>query len=252
MYSFDKRVAAIIGSGFVLAWLMATPPIVTADEWNLATRFTINQPFEVPGAVLEANTPYVIRLHDSPSERHVVQVYNDDESKLLTMFMAISDERMEPADKTQFTFMETEPGYPVPVKEWFYPGRLNGLEFIYPEDQMAKIATHLKGAAGATTQTAAVAPAPQPEQVEPEPTPLAEEESTEIAQADLGESEIQREKPTEESTEPVAEEPPNTAPAAEESARELPRTAGELPLVGLIGLLCLGGALGLKVLNSNN
>ncbi len=56
---------------------------------------------------LQPNTRYVIRLMDSPSNRNVVQVLNEDETKLLTMFMAISDERLEPADKTVFTFIET-------------------------------------------------------------------------------------------------------------------------------------------------
>ena len=85
-----------------------------ADEWNLMTRFTVNHPFEVPGMTLQPNTRYVIRLYDSPSTRNVVQVLNDDETKLLTMFMAVSDQRLEPFDKTVFTFIETQPGYPLP------------------------------------------------------------------------------------------------------------------------------------------
>ena len=122
--------------GFLmLALVFVAPPATHADEWNLMTRFTVNHPFEIPGMTLQPNTPYVIRLHDSPSTRNVVQVLNDDETKMLTMFMAVSDERLEPADKTVFSFIETEPGYPLPIKEWFYPGRLNGLEFIYPKEQ---------------------------------------------------------------------------------------------------------------------
>src|SRR2546421_13007404 len=107
---FANKTAAVIVSCFVLALVFLAPPLVHGDEWNLATRFTVNQPFEVPGMVLQPNTPYVIRLFDSPSERHVVQVYNEDQTKMLVMFMAISDQRMEPADKTVFTFMETAAG----------------------------------------------------------------------------------------------------------------------------------------------
>ena len=94
--------------GFLmLALVLVAPPATHADEWNLMTRFTVNHPFEIPGMTLQPNTRYVIRLMDSPSNRNVVQVLNEDETKLLTMFMAISDERLEPADKTVFTFIET-------------------------------------------------------------------------------------------------------------------------------------------------
>src|SRR5262249_11960496 len=97
---------------------------------------------EVPGMVLQPNTKYTIKLLDSPSDRNIVQIYNEDQTQMLTMFMAISDERPEPTDRTQFTFIETQPQYPLPIKEWFYPGRLHGLEFIYPKDQAIKISEH--------------------------------------------------------------------------------------------------------------
>src|SRR5262245_66560807 len=61
---------------------------------------------------------------------------------MLTMFMAISAERQEPADRTLFEFVETAPGFPLPIREWFYPGRLNGLEFVYPKQQALEIAQH--------------------------------------------------------------------------------------------------------------
>src|SRR6266850_3348773 len=136
--------SAVLTSCLILAVVFLAPSATHGDEWNLMTRFTVNHPFEVPGMTLQPNTRYVIRLYDSPSTRNVVQVLNDDETKLLTMFMAVSDQRLEPFDKTVFTFIETQPGYPLPVKEWFYPGRLNGLEFIYPKDQALEIARHAK------------------------------------------------------------------------------------------------------------
>src|SRR5262249_22841908 len=63
---------------------------------------------------------------------------------MLTMFMAVSAERPETADRTVFKFIETAPGYPLPIKEWFYPGRLNGLEFVYPKDQALSISQHAR------------------------------------------------------------------------------------------------------------
>jgi len=147
MHSITKNAAIFIGC-FVFALVLFTPAILHGDEWNRKTRFMVNQTTEVPGAVLEPNTRYVIKVLDSPSERHVVQVYNDDESKMLTMFMCAADERTEPTDKTVFTFIETQPGYPMPIKEWFYPGHLDGLEFICPKKQAHALEPVLSGDAG--------------------------------------------------------------------------------------------------------
>ena len=258
MRSFNKG-AAVLVSCFVLGLVLLAPAIVHGDDWNLATRFTINQPFEVPGTVLQPNTSYVIRLLDSPAERHVVQIFNDDESKLLAMFMAISDQRMEPTDKTVFNFMETAPGYPVPIKEWFYPGRLRGLEFVYPKEQRLEISRHGRE----SVQTASVITTKSENNVVLEEKPSVaestpsvektEEESVQIAQNDNTSTlksepeEVQREKPAEE-TQAVTEEK-KTEPAKTE---ELPRTAGELPLIALIGALCVASGLGLKALSSKS
>jgi hypothetical protein len=218
----------------------------------------------------------------------VVQLLNDDQTKLLTMFMAISDERLEPADKTVFTFIEIQPGYPLPVKEWFYPGRLNGLEFIYPKEQALAIAQHAKepilaadnvslhdlsslkieaigplGAEVPSTATASnttsvtKAELPPPEEAKPTPSPApAETPSEPVAE------EKQPEQPAEapaiaENKPPEVEQPatpapaPAPAPATEEPAKsELPKTAGELPLIGLIGVLFLSAGLGLKLRSS--
>src|SRR5713226_7893432 len=110
------KCSAVLISLFILAVVLLAPPATRGDEWNLMTRFTVNHPFEVPGMTLQPNTRYVIRLLDSPSNRNVVQVLNSDETKLLTMFMGISDQLLDPADKTTFTFIETQPGFPLPIK----------------------------------------------------------------------------------------------------------------------------------------
>src|SRR5689334_10881675 len=100
MHPAKTSAAIILSSCLIFAVALLAPPATQADEWNLATRFTVNHPFEVPNMVLQPNTPYVIRLHDSPAERNVVQIFNADQTRMLTMFMAVSDERMEPADHT--------------------------------------------------------------------------------------------------------------------------------------------------------
>ena len=223
---------------------------------------------------LQPNTRYVIRLMDSPSNRNVVQVLNADETRQLTMFMAISDERLEPADNTVFTFIETQSGYPLPIKEWFYPGRLIGLEFVYPKDQALEIARHAKepvlaaeavdlhdlsavrieaisplGAEISPVATAESVPKAELPPVELPSPPVAEEQKPEQPAQPEQPPAVAENKPPE-VQQPVAPPPaPAPAPSEEQPKRELPRTAGELPLLALIGALCLGAGLGLKVLN---
>src|SRR6516165_5867680 len=109
-----RKDAAILIGWFVFALVLLAPPVIHGDEWNLATRFTVSQPTEVPGMVLQPNTKYVLKLLES-TDRHVVQLYNEDQTRMLTMFMAVSDERTTPTDNTVFTFIETAPGYPLPI-----------------------------------------------------------------------------------------------------------------------------------------
>ena len=287
MHSIKKNSAIFIGC-FAFALVLFAPAILHADEWNLKTRFMLSQPAEVPGAVLEPNTRYVIKVLDSPSERHVVQIYNDDESKMLTMFMCAADERTVTTDQTVFTFIETQPGYPMPIKEWFYPGHLDGLEFIYPKKQARQIAAHalepvLSGNASdlhdlatltveagsltngeaslsasavnipKTDNTTGVEEKPAPPSVpenssvssEPavqEPAPIAQNND----QSNVNEN-SQSNTNANAGTETTTPQVQN-----EEQPKELPRTAGELPLIGLAGLLCLGGGLGVRLLSSKS
>jgi hypothetical protein len=219
--------------------------------------------------MLQANTKYVIKLLDSPGTRNVVQVYDEDQTKLLTMFMGVSAQRMEPEDKTVFKFIETQPGFPLPIRTWFYPGRLTGLDFVYPKQQATEIAAHAKEPVLATNSkvelTAANIPSVE-ESAGPRRQPVPEK-NAQIAQNEgnlKGEAEIQREKPSEQpnvAEQPAAAEQPSPAEPPSESEQrttpepapqteQLPQTAGELPLLGLIGMLCLGVGLGLKVLSA--
>jgi hypothetical protein len=255
MRVLHKGAAVIIGC-LILTLAFIAPPVMRGDEWNLATKFSIDHPFQVPGMVLQPNTRYVIRLHDSPSNRTVVQIYDEDQQHMLTMFMGISDERLEPVDHTVFTFVETQPGYPVPVKEWFYPGRLHGLEFIYPKDQALEIARHgresvlTESAANITKSESTAVFEEKP--VEPEPLPEAKAEPQPEVQLEpepaAPEQIAQNEPPVQPQ---VQEEQPAPAPSVTEE-KELPATAGELPLIALAGLMCLGAGVGLRVISSKS
>jgi hypothetical protein len=114
-------------------------PSSRADEWNKKTVLTVNEPVAIPGAVLEPGK-YVMKLADSQSNRHIVQVFNEDESKLITTILAIPNYRLEPTGETQFGFWEMPAGQPRALKAWFYPGDNFGQEFAYPKDIATQIA----------------------------------------------------------------------------------------------------------------
>lgn len=204
--------------------MLAFIPVIHADEWNKRTLVTVNEPIIAGNKVLQPGT-YVWKLLDSQSDRHIVQIFNKDQSKLETTVMAIPNYRLQPTGKTEFTFWETPTGVPKAVRAWFYPGDSYGQEFAYPKKLVAQLASaqpvpvpaHYNPPAEPEPAAApAPAPAPKPA-VAPEPAPAP-------------------------APEPVAAPAPQSqpAPAAAQEPRTLPKTASYAPLVGLAGLLSLG------------
>lgn len=215
----------VVGLFFSLALLiLAIPATVSADERNQTTRVTFTQPVEVPGSgsqVLPAGT-YVFRLLNSLSDRHVVQIFNADQTHVFTTILAIPNYRPRSTNETVMTFRERAAGEPQAIRTWFYPGRQFGHEFVYPKFraiQLAKIvnepvlATTIELTPETPVETIAAAPI-----VAIRPTG-EEVPVTEVVQAA-----------------PPAQRPVDTRAADD----ELPQTASPLPLLGLMGLLSLG------------
>jgi hypothetical protein len=221
-----NRLALVIAS--IGMFGVALVPSLRADEWNKMTVLTVNEPIQVPNKVLEPRK-YVMKLMDSPSNRHIVQIFDSTQQHLITTVLAIPNYRLEPAGKTVFTFWETPPEQPKALRAWFYPGDNFGQEFAYPKMAAVAIAT----AAHADV-----------------PTTTAQTES-EYRNAEVGTVNAQgEEKPMEEqqvaqATPPPAPAPvPEAAPAPQETVpaapETLPHTSSPLPLVGLAGLFSLG------------
>ena len=110
--------------------------------WNKVTHITIDQPMEVPGGVVLQPGKYVMRLLDSPSDRHIVEFTNDEQTHIYATVNAINNYRMQPSGKTVITFYEMPAGQPEAIRAWFYPGDNFGQEFIYKKhrgDELAKV-----------------------------------------------------------------------------------------------------------------
>src|SRR5438128_8310527 len=134
-----NRFALAITSVGLLAGA-ALVPSARADEWNKKTILTINESIQVPNKVLPPGT-YVMKLLDSPSNRHIVQIFDKNEQHLETTVLAIPNYRLEPTGKTQLQFWETPPGQPKALRAWFYPGDNFGQEFAYPKSEAMQIAS---------------------------------------------------------------------------------------------------------------
>src|ERR1700682_5018161 len=120
-------------------------PGARADDWNRKTVMTFSGPVEIPGVhltgwgVLPAGT-YVFKILDSSSDRHIVQIFNKDETMIYATILAIPNYRLKATDKTVVTFRERPAGQPEALRAWFYPGRNWGEEFVYPKAKAIELA----------------------------------------------------------------------------------------------------------------
>lgn len=198
---------------------------VRADQWNKKTILTFSQPIEVPGKVLPAGT-YTFKLLDSMSYRHIVQIWNEDGSQLITTILAIPNYRLEPTEDTVIKFRERPGDSPEALRAWFYPGDNFGQEFVYPKARAIQLAK----------ESHEIVPA---ETVEPTESTL----KTVPLVAITPES---KEEPV---TEAIQVQPSHPAEATSAPvAKELPKTGSPIPLIGLLGLVSIGLAIGLKLL----
>jgi len=211
---------------------VALVPSARADEWNKKTVITVNESIQVPNKVLPAGT-YVMKLLDSPSDRHIVQIFNADETHLETTILAIPNYRLQPTGKTVYTFWETPPGQPKAMRAWFYPGDNFGQEFAYPKSTAVSLAA-ASHAAVPTTETS------KPSEMATAQVGTVNERGNEQPQQE--QQVAQAPPPPPEPTPAPQEAAPAPAPAPEPAPQpqELPKTASPYPLVGLAGMLSLG------------
>src|SRR5690348_2065074 len=135
---------------FCVALIGATfAPSARADDWNRRTMVTFGAPVEIPGVhlagwgVLPAGT-YVFKILDSQSDRHIVQIFSQDELTVYATILAIPNYRLKATDHTVITFRERPAGQPEALRAWFYPGRNWGQEFVYPKSKAIEIAQSTK------------------------------------------------------------------------------------------------------------
>lgn len=194
-------------------------PSATADDWNKETNVTFSAPVEVPGVgaqVLPAGN-YVFQLVDSPTNRNIVRIFNEDKTHVYTTILAIPNYRLRTTGKTVMTFGERAAGQPEAIRAWFYPGDSWGQEFVYAKSRAVELAKVVNEPVLATPIELAAAP-------------------IEV----LKTAPVEAIKPTGEVVElaQIVEPPPM-----------LPQTASPLPLIGLLGMLSLGAGFAVSLIS---
>jgi len=255
---------------FLAAAVTAGASFAAADEFDKKTVVTINEAVQLPNATLQPGT-YVVKLFRTDVvNRNTVQFFDKDEKHLITTVVAFPNLRLRPTGQTEFAFWEVPAGKPKALRAWFYPGEEFGQEFAYPKAEAATISAGNSGAtvptsdeqrsevastapaqpSTATPTTEPVAPVEHAATPEPAPAPAA---TPEPAQAPVEVAQAAPPAPAVTPQEPAAPAPTqsyssdaqrvNPAPA---SSDKLPKTASNLPLIGLIGMLSFASAAALN------
>ena len=118
-------VSTLLGLGFLG---ISFAPNAKASEWDRRMLLTVNAPVQIADTVLPPGQ-YVAKLMDSPSDRHIVQIFNRDETRLITTVLATPDYRLKATGEAKFSYYETPAGQPSAMSSWFYPGELGGQHF---------------------------------------------------------------------------------------------------------------------------
>ena len=214
-------------------------PTALADDYNRKTVVTFSGPVEVPGVgaqTLPAGT-YVFKILDSQSDRHIVQIFNQDETHLYTTILAIPNYRLKSTSKTVITFRERPAGQPEALRAWFYPGHEWGEEFVYAKSRAIELAKETNQPVLATPIELNAAPV---EALKTAPIVAVDPKGEPVELAQLGEP------PPAPTVEAAAAPAPAAAPVVV-AAAELPKTASLLPLTAMFGLLTLGSGIALSL-----
>jgi len=119
----------MLGLVFLLG-SVAMSPLAMADEVNQEAVVKLTGPVEVPGRVLPAGE-YVFKLADNPSDRGIVQIFNEDQRQLVATIFTVPTNRAKPTDGTVITLEERPNGSPEALGKWFFAGQTEGVEFLY-------------------------------------------------------------------------------------------------------------------------
>jgi hypothetical protein len=260
-----KRFTSIAAAVFTAAFLTAASSASAQDSnINQRTILTFSGPVQMPGVTLPGGK-YVFRLADT-ALHNVMQVFDGDEKRIIGQWFFIpknrtTDELSAANGKPVVMFKEMPEGFTPAIQYYFYPTETIGKEFIYPKEQALKIAAATHQAVLATDTDAAKGGEAHVFRVEPNGTEAQYDANAAASAKAPSTASLNSQADTNNSP---ASGPPSYAPPKNQAAgtsgqnpaprqqasNELPKTASPFQLIGLIGLLSLTGAFGLRLARS--
>ena len=202
---------------------VAFTPAATAQINTEKSLFTLTEPMDVGGAVLEPGT-YRIKVVELSFNRNVVQVTNEAGSKVFAAVLATPHviRTDEAIPESRFIYYAAIAGQPKALRTWFAHDTPYGQDIIYPKRRAMELA--------AAAKVPVIAIPDEVKEAEYKTVPLT------VVTPEL------QVKPY--------EAPAPTVVAEARPLKQLPRTASHVPLFTALGLLSLGGAFGLRVLTN--
>src|SRR5580704_15139855 len=128
-----RKTFYILGLLFMFTIIL---PIVHADDWNQATRFTFNQPVQIPGHILRAGT-YVFQLLGN--NHHLVQIFSENHTAVAILY-SIPRSRDGGRAEAAITLADRGGTQPQAIVAWFFVGETEGHEFLYPRQEEQELA----------------------------------------------------------------------------------------------------------------
>jgi hypothetical protein len=262
-----RRLTSVLAAACTAVLLTSTAALAQTTESRL-TNVTFSGPVSLPGKTLPAGT-YQFRLADSPSNRNIVQVFDEHGAQLIATFLAIPADRVEAQGDPVITFKETRSDQPPAVHYWYYAGERSGSELVYPKNQATQIARNSGESVmsvdtestdmndmknGKLSRIDANAAASQPDTTAQQPpvTTTAPATSTTAPTTPATTTPAEPAQPAQPpaTTYPSTTSQPDTSGTTGTSGSRtrsaLPHSASPLPAIGLIGLLSIAGAFGVR------
>jgi hypothetical protein len=237
-----KTLLIAVGLTCLGVWLA---PLAQASDWDRKTVLTFDQPVEVPGTVLPAGA-YVFNFLGSTADRNIIEVLSQDGQKLYATVEAIPDYRADAEGDSTIVFEDGKAGAAQAIREWFFPDRRYGHQFVYPGMGVLEIGE----SNGLVQETAGIERTEEPDESDYwRALHLKQENPFELGKADgPREGNVPAERAELSYLQALqrkqAEEQGQTQTAM---IRELPRTAGRLHLFLLSGISMVAIGLSLHI-----
>lgn len=189
---------------------------------NASPRFTVTEPIDVGAFTLPPGT-YLIKVVMLESNRNMIQVTNEEQTKVFANVLATPHAIVanEAAPTSRYVYYPAAPGQRRALRTWFARDTMNGQDIVYPKRR--------------ATELAVVAKVPVP--AIPDDVKETEYKSVSVTVV------------TPEQVKPYEEPAPPVMIAEARPPAQLPATSTRLPFSVVLGLLCVGGAIGARVLS---